>query len=320
MLRRTLFALLSILLVAPVLHASCGAASCPIELHPGSDSGLTFDLSFQYIDQRHLRQSTPFDGEEEHRELRTINRLTALQVNAPVSSRFQLGVTVPFVDRWHEHIELHSNALERWSFHSIGDIAVQMRAKIVDFATRSPQSLWLTAALKLPTGDKSEPALGGGEDAEVMIVPGSGSYDAVVGLAFNGAVVRNTVLEGPFGRSTSIPYFVTAAYRRNGRGTDDYRIGNELQMSAGTEYPVTSRVDLLAQVNGRLRSKDAPGTTGENPALTGGRYLYASPGLRVEIGRNASAYAYVQLPVYQHVNGIQLTSRANYLAGVRQRF
>jgi len=322
MLHRNLALVLAAALAAPTAHASCGASSCPIELHAltPNENGFTLDLSFQYIDQNRARQGSAFSGEEEHRELRTINRLTALQLSAPLSSRFEFAVTVPFVDRWHEHLDLQANELERWSFHGLGDVAMQLRTRLLSFDDTAPKSLWLTTGVKLPTGEKHEPALGGGENAEIMIVPGSGSVDAMVGLSYQGGVVRNTVLWGPFGGATVIPYFVSATYRRNGRGTDDYRLGDELLLNAGTEYPIARRLDVLAQINARLRAKDDPGTTSENRDLTGGRFLYVSPGLRFELRRNASVYAYAQIPLHQHVNGVQLTAPVNYLVGVRQHF
>jgi hypothetical protein len=45
-----------------------------------------------------------------------------------------------------------------------------------------------------------------------------------------------------------------------------------------------------------------------------------SPGLRVLLPHRASAYGYVQLPAYENVNGLQLTSRVNYVIGIQQRF
>ena len=53
---------------------------------------------------------------------------------------------------------------------------------------------------------------------------------------------------------------------------------------------------------------------------TGGTFVYASPGLRIQLPRGSSLYGYVQLPLYQRVNGLQLTSRVNYLGGIQQRF
>jgi hypothetical protein len=38
------------------------------------------------------------------------------------------------------------------------------------------------------------------------------------------------------------------------------------------------------------------------------------------MSHGTSIYGFVQLPIYQHVNGIQLTSKANYVAGIRKSF
>jgi hypothetical protein len=57
----------------------------------------------------------------------------------------------------------------------------------------------------------------------------------------------------------------------------------------------------------------------EKAELSGGRALYASPGARVSY-RGAAFYAIAQLPLYQRVNAIQLTSDANYMLGVQTNF
>src|SRR3954453_22245261 len=86
------------------------------------------------------------------------------------------------------------------------------------------------------------------------------------------------------------------------------------------EYPLTRTIHLLGQINGRMLGKDAVGQTDENRDLTGGQYVYLSPGLRVLLASKTSIYGFVQVPIYQHVNGLQLTSKANYVAGIRKSF
>jgi hypothetical protein len=122
------------------------------------------------------------------------------------------------------------------------------------------------------------------------------------------------------GNTTLIPYFASITYRRNGRGTLDYRRGDEVQLSAGSEYPLRQSIHVNGQVNLRHSGKDEVGSTIENPLVTGGTWLYLSPGIRFLTGSKLSAYGYVQIPLVQRVNGVQLTSRANYLVGIQQRF
>ena len=306
--------------------ASCGSSSCPIDLHDlqSADAGrFSLDLSFQSIDQDQPRigSRSARVGEiaSDHDEIRTINRLASLQLSYTVSDRVQLALTLPYVSRSHEHFDEESAEIERWNFADPGDAAVQGRLRL--FASNAPthSSLWLTGGVKLPTGTRHE-ASSGGEDAEVTIEPGTGSTDALFGVTYQSGVVRDTALEGMLGHSTLIPFFVALNGRVNGRGTHDYRRGHEVQLNAGTEYPLTQRIRLLGQVNARVLGKDDVGQTDENRDLTGGRFLYFSPGLRVLAGGGMSLYGFVQLPLYQHVNGLQLTAKANYLVGIRKSF
>jgi hypothetical protein len=298
---------------AAAASASCGSSSCPLDLHAlglADNARLTLDLSFQFINQDRLRRQSG-EFEIEHDELRTVNRLTTLLLMARVAPRLQLGFSAPFVSRTHEHVDRASGDPEQWHFGALGDVALQARY-------HAAPSLWLTAGVKLPTGARHE--TNGEEEAEVTIQPGTGSTDVLVGATWQGGVLHDTAVGGPMGSTTLIPLFASATYRLNGRGMHEYRRGNELQVSAGSEYPIAQSLHAIGQVNLRHSAKDDVGLTEENPALTGGTYVYLSPGLRLLTGAGTSLYGYVQIPVLQRVNGVQLVSRANYLVGVQRRF
>jgi hypothetical protein len=305
--------------------ASCGSSSCPIDLHALLfDAGrFSLDLSFQYIDQDQPRIGTrrAHVGEiaSDHDEIRTINRLASLQLNYALNERLQLAVTVPYVSRSHEHFDEENAQIERWNFANAGDAVVQGRLRLFQDGGLAHSSIWLTGGAKLATGSRHEKG-SNGEDAEVTIAPGSGSTDALLGVTYQSGVVRETALAGEMGHSTLIPFFIALNGRVNGRGTNEYRRGHEIQLNAGTEYPLSNTVHLLAQLNGRILGRDDVGQTDENRDLTGGRFVYLSPGLRLLLGHEISVYGFVQLPVYQRVNGLQLTSKANYVAGVRRTF
>jgi len=300
--------------------ASCGSSSCPIDLHAlglTSTSPLVADLSFQSIDQNHFRGSR--DLETEHHELETINRITTLTISDLITPKFQLTATLPFVSRSHRHVEVDSGDLEHWSFGAFGDAAIQARYRAYRVpASPAASSLWLSAAVKLPTGARHE--TNGDEEAEVTIQPGSGSTDYTLGAMWQSGVIRDTTLGGMMGHATLIPFFTSITFRHNGAGSRRYRKGNEWQVNSGSEYPINAKLVLLGQVNLRVQSKDSPGETGENIDLTGGTHLYVSPGLRLVMPHGISAYGYVQVPVYEHVNGAQLVSRENLVVGVQKRF
>ena len=320
---KTLCAIL-VALTAVSARASCGSSSCPIDMNALQTLGrFSFDLSYQYINQDQPRIGTrkAAVGEipSDHDEIQTVNRLTALQFSYAPSTSFQFALTAPFVSRNHHHFDTGSQEIEHWQFSGFGDGLVQARTRLFIGESGAHPSLWLTTAVKLPTGSVHESS-DNGEDAEVTITPGTGSTDAIVGLTWQGGVVRDTSLGGSMGHSTLIPYFAGVSLRRNGRGRDDYRRGSEVQVNAGSEYPLNASLHVLGQLNARMTSKDDVGNTDEDRDLTGGRYLFVSPGLRLLFGRGSSAYAIVQLPLYQRVNGLQLTSKANYVIGMRQQF
>lgn len=309
------------------LQASCGSSSCPLDLHAlglTTASPFVLDLSLQSITQNRLMHGTSagYFGEvpDDHHEVSTVNRLATLQGSYLVNPRLQVSATLPFVSRRHEHIAAESGAVEQWNFSALGDVAAQARYEVFQSHSSAPNQLWISAGLKFPTGARHEVSATNGAPAEVTIQPGTGSTDILLGASWNGGFLHDTGLPGLLGNTTVIPYFASVNYRRNGRGTDSYRKGNELQLSVGSEYPLSDRVHVLGQINARQASKDFVGSTDEDPNLTGGKYVFVSPGLRVMIGRGASAYGYVQVPVYQNVNGLQLTSRVNYMIGIQQRF
>src|SRR4029077_3829328 len=133
-------------------------------------------------------------------------------------------------------------------------------------------------------------------------------------------VLRQTHIRGPQGNIAALPLFLSATYRKNGKGRDDYRLGDEWQVNAGGAYPFTHRLEALLQLNARFRGKDSPGRTEEDPDFTGGTFVYVSPGARFSWNERWGQYVYVQLPVYQDVNGLQLTSSANWLTGIQTSF
>jgi hypothetical protein len=104
-------------------------------------------------------------------------------------------------------------------------------------------------------------------------------------------------------------------------GRFGYRAGTDLVATVGATYSLLPRLDLLGQINFRWRDRDDAGdASGVPEENTGGESLFVSPGLRVGLMEGLAAYAFMPLPVYQRVNGIQLTAEWNLQLGVQYRF
>jgi hypothetical protein len=326
------------LLAAPRSHASCGSSSCPLDtnaLNQPKKGQFTFDLSLQYIDQDQPRIGTRSArvGEipaEQHDEVRTLNRIATLAIGYAPADRLQVSVALPYVSRDHDHlasshdhhdgtlVEDHNIVPESWDLRGAGDVVVQARWRAAEFNPWTQSRLWLIGGVKLPTG-RHDLQNDDGEAAELPVQPGSGAMDGIAGVAYQGGFVTHTRLSGDMGNYALVPWFASATYQFRGHATDGYRLGNELQLNAGTTYPLTPRIEALAQLNGRVREHDRIADEPEEEAFTGGTYVYASPGVRITLGR-AAVYALVQFPLYQHVNALQLTSKANFVIGFQTRF
>jgi hypothetical protein len=54
--------------------------------------------------------------------------------------------------------------------------------------------------------------------------------------------------------------------------------------------------------------------------ISGGTLAYLAPGASMRLGGGTSVYGFVQLPVYQSVNSLQLAPQYTLTLGVRQSF
>jgi hypothetical protein len=89
-------------------------------------------------------------------------------------------------------------------------------------------------------------------------------------------------------------------------------------LDAGTRYAWGDRLGLLLQANLLTKARDQ-GSEAE-PADSGGEFLFVSPGMSYAFSRQVQAYGFLQLPVYQNVNGVQLVARHAIAVGVNTRF
>ena len=98
----------------------------------------------------------------------------------------------------------------------------------------------------------------------------------------------------------------------------DFRPGYQLSLDAGVNYGVTDKLSALVQANLQIRGRDS-GDKAERED-SGSRTLALSPGLGYALTRTTQIYGFVQLPMYEYVNGVQLTADVAYVAGMSTVF
>ena len=62
------------------------------------------------------------------------------------------------------------------------------------------------------------------------------------------------------------------------------------------------------------------GLRAAEPDDTGGVFAHVSPGASYALSKGVQVYGFVQQPLYQYVNGVQLTARWSAVVGITTRF
>jgi len=344
------------MLMPQLAAASCGQAMCSLEpttqnVRPLAPWHLRFDAQMEYIEQdqswvRYHRVPVGDTPRSDHDEVSTTNLTWRLRADLAVSENWSFGLVLPIVYREHLHLapvaddhpdipdvfkkqrrayQRHSpvsgdvvtigkatGVPENSSFAGIGDMQATVRYSMA--GTDALRDWWLSAfaGLKLPTGRTD--VRSGGSEVEITLQPGTGSIEPVAGVIAQ----RSMSALDLRGDSSRIPLFFGASVVSPGtNGRYGYRPGLEVLTFLGAVYPLTTRVELLGQINFRYRDRDhagsAPGVLTEH---TGNEMLHLSPGLRLWLSDRSSAYTYCQVPVLRRVNGIQLVSDWNLLFGL----
>lgn len=291
---------------AHTAHASCGATFCTLmtdryaQGSTGPHPGWSLDLRLESVTQDRLRSGTTnlraadVTGEEAL-ERRTRNLSTVAALTYGTDADWSITLRVPLLRRDHAHDLFDETSglpstPERWRFSRPGDVQVTARRRFGD----GDLSWALYGGLKLPTGS-THVTNADGSRAERALQPGSGTVDVVLGAAARRALDAVNALVMQAG--------VTQALRSH----EDFKPGTRTELSAGWSHAFDAGLGAVLQLNLRHRGRDQ-GAQAE-PDNSGSTTLDLSPGLTVGVGAASTLYAYVQQPLYQKVNGIQLVPR-----------
>lgn len=292
--------------------ASCGSAFCSINTQwdvqgVSTNTGTQVGLRYESIKQDQLREGrdkvsiNELSGVE-HAEIETKNQNWLLSINHAVNQDWGISVVIPYVDRFHEHIHDPEGAAEdeTWDFTRLGDIRITGKYKPV------ANKVGLRFGLKLPTGDY-DITNEDGEEAERSLQPGSGTTDAIVGVYYNKHSIRS-----------SSSWFADAQIQQPLNSRAGFKPGQHLTLDGGYHYEASQKVGLMVQLNALIKGKDK-GNNAE-PEDSGGEFIYLSPGISAVITPSVQVFAFFQQPLYQRVNGVQLTADNSYVVGVNGRF
>lgn len=298
-------------------HASCGSAFCMVNTGwsaqgAWTEPGTRLDLRYEYI-----RQDQPLAGKDkvavgqiprDHDEISTTNRNWVAALDHGFGANWGVNVSAPLVDRYHQHLETATQELETWSFSALGDMRVLGRYQFDSHQHGDARyDVWgLNFGLKLPTGRFHERNVDG-ELAERTLQPGSGTTDAILGAYFSSSLPLR-----------DLSWFAQALYQAPLNEREDFKPGNRFGFDLGMRYEAGERAGLMLQLNYLQKGQDK-GAEAE-PEDSGGTFLYVSPGASWNLTRDLQLYGFVQVPVYQKVNGVQLVADYAVVVGLSTRF
>jgi hypothetical protein len=300
--------------LAGVLSAhACSVCGCSLSSDWGQlgfDTlpGARLGLRYEYFDQTQLRTGTrildratlEFPHDEEIQQ-RTLNRSTWLDLDYGANAAWGLRVSLPRHDRFHTTIVDGDTDISTSRASGLGDARVLVRYQQPGLA----RGFALQFGLKLPTGRFDQNFAAGpqaGERLDRGLQLGTGTTDLLLGASW---------FARPMER---VGCFLSAQLDQPLAARAAFLPSASLTLSGGVRWLNPSRFTPQLQFNVKTETREHGAAA--DTANSGGTLAHLSPGLTAELTRHTHAYAFVQLPVYQRVNGLQLEPRWFLTVGV----
>jgi hypothetical protein len=181
------------------------------------------------------------------------------------------------------------------------DIYALVRLWSSQFSGNLGRRAWLSALGGVKTAWGKNDLTSGGVRLDEHLQPGTGSTDWFGGLSGLYLLDSRSSLFGSF------------QLRRTGTNDFDYRYGNTTLANFGYERKIGGIWDGVVELNFRNAGRDAIDAERTLDPNTGGRLLYLTPRVILDLGKGVVGRLAVQFPIYKDLNGDQ---RENVVANV----
>ena len=319
-------------LIAAVDAQACASCGCTLSsdwenVNFASHGGFKLDLRYDDIDQIQLRSGmhriSPAaasrivnDGDPQEVESYTHNHYVTASLDYTDGGNWGVNLQLPYIKRSHATLGTASDGATPGpngeSYVSdtsdLGDI--RLVGRYAGFLEQ--HNLGVLFGVKLPTGrtalsgtstDATQP---GPVTIDPGLQPGSGTTDLILGGYY------------AVGLGKGWEYYLQGLYQTALNEKDGYRPGDGYNLNIGLKYMGFTHVEPQVQLNARYVRHDTGARA--DTASTGGTLVYLSPGAVIPLSSQLAAYAFVQLPVYQDVRGVQLMPKYTASIGIRYSF
>jgi hypothetical protein len=297
--------------------------------------GFSAELSYDYLNQNQQRygsgkassaliNSQYAAGQEVEAYTKTQTLTASLNYTGETVG---ISIQLPVVNRTHGTYgapvapgpgqTVNPATLTTSSDNSIGD--VRIIGRYTGFS--EDKTSGIIAGVKLPTGNTGATFSDGVTPLDASLQIGTGSTDIILGGYTSGSVDKY----GWFTQGT-VQHAVATDTAIGGLA---YRPGDAYTVNAGLRYAeFGAKITPMLQLNIIKRQADTPGGVGMSVPVdpvtlvpvSGGTLAYLAPGASIRLGGGTSVYGFVQLPVYQSVNSLQIAPQYTLSLGVRQSF
>jgi hypothetical protein len=211
--------------------------------------------------------------------------------------------------------------MAQWMDHAmdpvkgIGDITLMGVYRLyVNEEIMPTDAVSIGLGVKTPTGSYTKKT-STGKFVHAHMQPGTGSWDPLVSVVY-------TKMANPFLLQADVTYQLAT------RNDEGYKFGDSFTANVAGKYAVSRFFNVTGGLTylhlNKASDRDGKYTNlqslMDDPANTGGDSIWFSPGVQILPTRNSMVDLKVQLPLWEHVNGIQLVSSYRILLGVSYNF
>jgi len=289
-----------------LMGQACCSGGVPVGgtlgLGTADPKAVQFLLTYDHNVIRDLMDhKTLFDDDTRSR----LTRSALMELNYGINERFALTMVLPFV-RQERSIREYNNQIGFTQAQGLGDMVFLLKYRILN-QQYNPTSEWLIGiGPKIPTG-KTDFKNNQGLTMVADMQPGSGSLDG----RFWSFYQKSRFLIKPMSLLGILTYRASGKNRSYNQ-TQVYQFGNEFQANIGINYNLFLHWPMDVFVFGRYRSQTVDLVDGNIFPGSGGKWVYAIPGLSVHFNPDLSFRAWADFPLYRSLNGSQLTTTYKY--------
>ena len=303
--------------VVPTRAVACSACGCTLNSDWASQglaasNGWRFDARFDFFEQDQLRSGTDsvprsdftFPNDQEVQQ-NTINRNYTFALDYSPNKDWGFSAILPWFDRSHATIAAGDTAVSTSHDEGIGDM--RLIARYSGFEAQ--RGTGIEFGIKLPSGQFTSQFDGGPQRGQLLdrgLQLGSGTTDILLG------VYNFASLTPDWG------YFGQLQLQQPLDSRDEFKPGTGVNLNLGLRYTASAVFVPQLQINARVEKREQGAQADiENSGAT---LVYLSAGATWNVSRRFSAYAFMQAPMCQRVNGLQLEATQLASVGLHYHF